>query len=264
MEVASKLISGKIALSSTLRCMFWEQQRMAFQYNDWCGGAELPAQGVGLRAAKRVLRPEPEETENALIARVCEGDYEAFYELVRPCERAIFFAATSVLHNDADAEEAAQEAVLKAFTHIRSFRAESKFSTWLIQITINEARMKLRRDHRHLYDSLDQSRVDEEGSNWPRDFADWREIPSETLEQKELRDTLNRALDSLAPKYREVIVCRDVQHLSIAETAQVLGISTSNVKTRLLRARLRMRDALAPGLDGSWRRGPGYKKVRPW
>ena len=213
---------------------------------------------------KQVLRPEPEESERTLISRVCEGDHEAFYELVRPCERALYFAAKSILRNDADAEEAAQDAVLKAFTHIRSFRAESKFSTWLIQITINEARMKLRRDHRHLYDSLDQPKVDEEGADWPRDFADWREIPSETLERKELRDALNRAVDSLEPKYREVVMCRDVQHLSIAETAQVLGISETNVKTRLLRARLRMRDALAPGLDGSWRSGPHYKKVRPW
>jgi RNA polymerase sigma-70 factor, ECF subfamily len=226
---------------------------------------EVPQEEATVRAAKSpVSRPQQEGAESALISRVCDGDYEAFHELVAPYERAIYFAAKSVLQNDADVEEAAQEAVLKAFTHIRSFRGESKFSTWLIQITINEARMKLRKDHRHLYDSLDEPRTDEAGDYWPLDFADWREIPSEALERKELRGALNRALDSLSPIYREVLICRDIQQLSIEETAQVLGISESNVRTRLMRARLQMRDALAPGVDGSWSRGRMYQKVRPW
>jgi RNA polymerase sigma-70 factor (ECF subfamily) len=202
--------------------------------------------------------------ERELIRRVCDGDQEAFYELVHPYERSIYFAAKSVLQNDADVEEAAQEAVLKAFTHIRDFRGESKFSTWLIQITINEARMTLRKQHRHLYESLDQSRSDDEGDFWPADCADWREIPSETLETKELRQALLKALDGLSLKYRQVLICRDIQQLSVAETAQALGISESNVRTRLLRARLQMRDALAPGFDGGWIRGRKYEKVRPW
>lgn len=210
--------------------------------------------------------PQPQlgKDERELIRRVCEGDRDAFYELVRPYERAIFFAAKSVLDNDADAEEAAQEAVLKAFTHIQDFRAESKFSTWLVQITINEARMKLRKDHRHLYDSMDAPRKDEEGDYWPSDYADWREIPSEALERKELREALRKALNSLPLKYRQVLVCRDIQHLNIEETAAVLGISAVNVRTRLLRARLQMRDALAPGIDGAWMKGRSYEKVRPW
>jgi RNA polymerase sigma-70 factor (ECF subfamily) len=211
-----------------------------------------------------VSRPQQEGEEYDLISRVCDGDYEAFHELVCPCERAVYFAARSVLQNEADAEEAAQEAVLKAFTHIRSFRRESRFSTWLIQITINEARMKLRKDHGHLYDSLDEPKTDEEGDYWPLDFADWREIPSQALDRKELREALERAMDSLSPKYREVLICRDIQQLSIEETAQVLGISASNVKTRLMRARLQMRDALAPGFDGSWSKGRKYEKVRLW
>lgn len=210
-----------------------------------------------------VSRPHQGGAERVLISRVCNGDCEAFHVLVCPYERAIYFAAKSILQNDADAEEAAQEAVLKAFTHIRSFRGESKFSTWLVQITINEARMKLRKDHRYLYDSLDAPKTDEEGDYWPLDFADWREIPSQALEQKELRETLNRAMNSLSPNYREVLMCRDIQQLSIEETAQVLGISKSNVKTRLMRARLQMRDALAPGFDGSWSKGPKAEKVPP-
>jgi RNA polymerase sigma-70 factor (ECF subfamily) len=205
-----------------------------------------------------------DSAERDLIRRVCDGEQEAFYALVQPYERSIFFAARSVLENDADAEEAAQEAVLKAFTHIRGFRFESKFSTWLIQITINEARMKLRKCHRELYESLDEPRSNEEGDYWPSDFADWREIPSEALETKELRKALLKALNALSPKYRQVLVCRDIQQLNIAETAKALGISEANVRTRLLRARLQMRDALAPGFDGTWRRGRGYEKVRPW
>jgi RNA polymerase sigma-70 factor (ECF subfamily) len=205
-----------------------------------------------------------EVTESELIRRVCDGDKEAFYQLMRPYERAIFVAARSVLENDTDAEEAAQEAVLKAFTHLVSFRGECKFSTWLIQITINESRMKLRKEHRHLYESIDEQRSNEEGDYWPKDYADWHEIPSEALERKELRQALRKAMNSLAPKYREVFVLRDVQHLSVSETAEALGLSQENVRTRLLRARLQMRDALAPGIDGGWSRGREYEKVRPW
>jgi RNA polymerase sigma-70 factor (ECF subfamily) len=202
--------------------------------------------------------------ESELIRRVCEGDKEAFYQLVRPYERAIYFAAKSVLDNDADAEEASHEAVLKAFKHIKKFRAESKFSTWLIQITINEARMKLRKEHRQLYDSLDEPTADERGDYWPKDYADWREIPSEALELKQLREALSNALSELEPKYRQVLVLRDIQHLSVAETASILGLTEENVRTRLHRARLRMRDALAPGIDGGWIRGRGWEKVRSW
>jgi RNA polymerase sigma-70 factor (ECF subfamily) len=208
--------------------------------------------------------PQIKAAEQELIRRVCEGDQEAFYELVRPHERSIYFAAESMLSNEADVKEAAQEAILKAFTHIRDFRAESKFSTWLIQITINEARTKLRKDRHHLSKSMDEPRSDDEGDYWPVDFADWREIPSEAAERTELRDALNKALNALPLRYREVLICRDVQNLSIAETAQLLGISEANVKVRLLRARLQMRDALAPGFDGAWIRGCGHEKVRPW
>jgi RNA polymerase sigma-70 factor (ECF subfamily) len=124
--------------------------------------------------------------------------------------------------------------------------------------------MKLRKDRRHLYESIEEGRLGDEGDYTPRDFADWREIPSEALEQKELRNALTKALDSLPEKYRTVLILRDVQHLSIAETAQVLGLSEANVKTRLCRARLQMRDALAPGFDGAWSQGRTYEKVRPF
>jgi RNA polymerase sigma-70 factor (ECF subfamily) len=191
-------------------------------------------------------------SEQGLIKRVQDGEAAAFYDLVRPYERAVFLSAFSIVRNEADAEEVAQEAVLKAFKAIPRFRQEAKFSTWLIQIAINEAKMRLRKDRRHLYESLEEGRQNDDGDYVPRDFADWREIPSEALEQKQLRDALAKALDSLPEKYRTVLILRDVQHLSIIETAQALGISEANVKTRLCRARLQMRDALAPGLDGAW------------
>lgn len=209
--------------------------------------------------------PHFEPTEAELIQRARQGDKEAFYNLVRPCERAVYTAAISILKNPEDAEEVAQEAVLKALSHLADFRGEAKFSTWLIQITINEALLKLRKDRRHLYESVDEPRTDEDGEFFPKDFADWHEVPSETLQRMELREALKRAIASLSLKYREVLILRDVQQLRIEEVSQILGITAGSVKTRLLRARLQMREALAPGIDGSWSMGkPEYQKVRPW
>ncbi len=221
--------------------------------------------GQPAKLAMPVPTPEPTPHLSELIRRIRAGESELFYSLVRPHEKAVYMAAYGVLNNQADAEEVAQEAVLKAFTHLEQFRGESKFSTWLIQITINEARIRLRKDRRHLYESVDQGTETEEGDYMPRDFADWRDIPSESLQRRELREAITRGLASLKPKYREVLVLRDVQHRSIKETAEILDITEATVKTRLLRARLQMRDALAPGIDGSWATGAEqYKKVRPW
>jgi RNA polymerase sigma-70 factor (ECF subfamily) len=154
--------------------------------------------------------------------------------------------------------------MLKALRHIRQFRAEARFSTWLIQIAVNEARMHRRKDHTDVMEPI-ADRRDEEGNYTPRDFADWREIPSESLERKEIREKLAEALGSLGEIYREVFVLRDMQHLSIEETAQALGISTASVKTRLLRARLMLRDLLAPGLGGPWNSRLSFEKgTKPW
>lgn len=205
------------------------------------------------------------EEEIALIERVCAGEKQLFYELICPYQRSVYTAAYSVLQNEADAEETAQEAFLKAFSHLSSFRKESKFSTWLIQIAVNEARMKRRKDRKSLYDSIDEQPEDEAGDYFPRDFADWREIPSEALQRNELRGALQKAIAALHPRYREVFVLRDIQQMNIAETAAALEITEASVKTRLLRARLQMREALAPGFDGAWKIGDGHwKKVRPW
>ena len=213
----------------------------------------------------KVKPADPMEVrEQDLIRRVQAGEKELFYQLVKPYERRIYAAAFAVLRNEAEAEDAAQEAMLKALTHIRQFRAEARFSTWLTQITVNEALMRRRRAHSEIMEPIGE-RQEEDGTYTPRDFADWREIPSEVLERKEIRQKLASAVAGLAAKYREVFMLRDVQHLSIEETAEALGITQASVKTRLLRARLMLRDLLAPGLGGSWfGRLPFEKGNKPW
>jgi len=205
-----------------------------------------------------------QDYEQRLIRRIRDGEHEAFYQLIRPYEGRVYAAAFAILRNETDAEDCAQEAVLKAFKHIRQFRAEARFSTWLIQIAVNEARMRRRKERADLVEPIDKEQ-NEEDSYRPRDFADWREIPYEVLERKEVREKLAEALASLGQIYREVFVLRDMEQLSIEETASALGISTASVKTRLLRARLMLRDLLAPGLGGAWSTRLSFAKgTKPW
>src|SRR5277367_3950097 len=125
-------------------------------------------------------RPAEQLNEETLIQRVRDGEHDLFYELIRPYERRVYSTAFAILRIEADAEDVAQEAMLKAFKHIRQFRAEAKFSTWLIQITVNEARMRRRKAHANIMEPIaGRQNEDEEGNYTPRDFADWREIPSE-------------------------------------------------------------------------------------
>jgi RNA polymerase sigma-70 factor (ECF subfamily) len=202
--------------------------------------------------------------EQQLIARIRDGETSLFAQLIKPYERRVYPTAFALLRNQDDAEEVAQEAILKAFTHLHQFRAEARFSTWLIQITVNEARMRRRKRHGELFEPIEQIN-DEEGTYTPRDFADWREVPSEALERSEVRELLTKALASLAQIYREVFILRDIEDLSIEETAQALGISIPSVKTRLLRARLMLRDLLAPALsNSSFSRTTFEKGNKPW
>jgi RNA polymerase sigma-70 factor (ECF subfamily) len=218
-------------------------------------------------AELNVVLSNPEQgttREQELIAQVQRGQTGLFYELVRPYERRVYAAALAILRNEADAEDAAQEAMLKALANMRQFRAEARFSTWLIQITVNEALMRRRRERTRMTEAIDDHR-DDEGEYTPRDFADWREIPSEALERKEVRQKLAEALASLDRKYREVFVLRDMEQLNIQETAEALGISVASVKTRLLRARLMLRDLLAGGWEQGWfSRLPFEKGTKPW
>lgn len=215
--------------------------------------------------AARSLDPSTKSKEEAaLIQRIRDDEPDLFYELIRPYERRVYSAAFAILRNAADAEDAAQEAMLKALRSIRRFRGEARFSTWLIQIVVNEARMRRRKEHAGWLEPI-ATHQDESGNYTPRDFADWREIPSEALERKEIREKLAEALNSLGAIYREVFILRDMQHMTIEETAQALGISTASVKTRLLRARLMLRDLLAPGLGGAWSSRLSFEKgSKPW
>ena len=184
-----------------------------------------------------------------LIARILGGERELFHQLIRPYEKGVYLAAYSILQDEGEAEDAGQEAVLKALKNLRSFRAESKFSTGLISIAINEARGRLRHARVLKVDSLDAPLKDAEGIPIPAVITDWREVPSQALERKELREMLRKAIAGLPEIYRETMILRDVEDFSIAETAAALGVSEGVVKTRLLRARLMMQKVLAPQLE---------------
>ncbi len=222
------------------------------------GTASIPAYKGTLSAA-----PLPCEAE--VIRRICSGESELFVDLIRPYQKMVYGMAVSIVKNDHDAEEVAQEALYKAFKNLSQFRGDAKFSTWIVQIAMNEARQCLRRQKRAAEQSIECGMENDAGEYVPIDFADWREIPSEALCRKELRRVLNEAISSLKPIYRDVLVLRDIQHFSVAETAKLLSISEASVKTRLLRARFQVRDALAPGFDGYWNTGSSeYKRVRPF
>jgi RNA polymerase sigma-70 factor (ECF subfamily) len=194
-----------------------------------------------------------------LIARVLAGERELFHDLIRPYEKTLYYAAFSLLRNPADAEDAVQEAILKAYKALSNFRSESKFSTWLATIVLNEARGRLRHDRVVNFESIDDTPEREEEVT-PAVIADWREVPSESLERKEVRELIQQAIGGLPEIYRVVFICRDVQDLSIAETAKVLGIAEGLVKVRLLRARLMMQKTLAPKLQTGSRGVFGFLK----
>ncbi len=155
--------------------------------------------------------------------------------------------ALSFLRNEADAEDVAQDAFLKAFRGLASFRGDAKFGTWLVSITLNEARSRIRRRDAIKMESLDEPQ-DDEGHSTPALLRDWKEIPSEALERKEVRSILQKAITSLPQIYREVFQLRDIEQLSVNEAAQALGITVSSVKVRLHRARMMLQKNLAPEL----------------
>jgi RNA polymerase sigma-70 factor (ECF subfamily) len=185
--------------------------------------------------------------EAEMIAAILVGDSDLYHQLIQPYELSVYRMALSLVKNETEAEDVAQEAFLKAFRNLANFRGESKFSTWLISITLNEARRRLRRQSTVRMESLDEP--PEEGSRVsPALLRDWREIPSEALERKEVRTLLQEAIGHLAPMYREVLVMRDIEDLSTEETAGTLAISISSVKVRLHRARIMLQKELAPKL----------------
>jgi RNA polymerase sigma-70 factor (ECF subfamily) len=198
--------------------------------------------------------------EAKMITAILAGDTRLFHDLIRPYERSVYIMALSMLKNEADAEDTAQEAFLKAFRNLAAFRSESKFSTWLVSITLNEARSRLRRTHAIKIDSLDAT--EEEPSHVsPAVLTDWREIPSEALERQEVRLILQEAIVNLPQIYREVFLLRDMEELSVNESAAALGISVASVKVRLHRARIMLQKKLAPALKSTT---PTKRRWFPW
>jgi RNA polymerase sigma-70 factor (ECF subfamily) len=186
-------------------------------------------------------------SEATMIAAILAGETQVYHELIRPYERSVYMMALSYMKNEADAEDVAQEAFVRAFRHLASFRAEAKFSTWLISITLNEARSRLRRQSVVRMESLDESLDGEKGIS-PALLRDWREIPSEAVERVEIRQLIQQAVENLPDIYREVFLLRDVEELNINETAEALNISIPNVKVRLHRARMMLQKQLVPQL----------------
>ncbi len=181
--------------------------------------------------------------ESAFVTRAKLGDSAAFAELVSHYERKIFRLAKHITQNDEDAEDVLQESFLKAYEHLGDFQGNSKFYTWIVRIAVNEALMKLRKRKTDRTVSLDES-IDLGEEPVVREIAVWEDNPEQRYSQTELREILDQAIDSLRPAFRTVFVLRDVEDLSTEETAEVLNLSIPAVKSRLLRARLQLREKL--------------------
>ncbi|HKW25478.1 MAG TPA: sigma-70 family RNA polymerase sigma factor [Terriglobales bacterium] len=186
---------------------------------------------------------EPASEELRLVQAAKKGDVGAFGELVKRYDRNVFRIALHITQNREDAEDVVQDAFLKAYENLEQFQGQSKFYTWLVRIAVNEALMKLRRRRPERMVSLDQE-VQTEEDSMPREVADWSPNPEQLYNQAELRDILGKTIQGLPPSFRTVFVLRDVEGLSTEETAQALELSVPAVKSRLLRARLQLRERL--------------------
>jgi RNA polymerase sigma-70 factor (ECF subfamily) len=181
--------------------------------------------------------------ELSLVQKSRAGDDRAFSDLVRRYERKIFRLAKHITQSDEDAEDVLQETFLKAYEHLDEFQGNSKFYTWIVRIAVNESLMKLRKRKTDRTVSLDES-IDTGEETVVREIAVWEDNPEQRYSQDELRGILEKAIDSLRPAFRTVFVLRDVEELSTEETAAALNLSVPAVKSRLLRARLQLREKL--------------------
>ncbi|MFY9690330.1 MAG: sigma-70 family RNA polymerase sigma factor [Candidatus Acidiferrales bacterium] len=195
------------------------------------------------------VRPRPplpstvvKDDESALVAAAKAGDISAFETLVGRYERKIFRLAQNITQNREDAEDAMQESFLKAYEHLGEFQGNSRFYTWLVRIAVNQALMKLRRRRPNVV-SLDQE-IDTGEDMMPREVEDWGPSPEERYGQTELSGILGKVIGELDPPFRIVFQLRDIEELSTEETAEALGLSVPAVKSRLLRARLKLREKL--------------------
>jgi RNA polymerase sigma-70 factor, ECF subfamily len=181
--------------------------------------------------------------ESLLVAKAQAGDPGAFGELVNRYQNKIYRIAKNITQNDEDAEDVLQEAFLKAYEHLGGFQGNSRFYTWIVRIAVNEALMKLRRRKSDRTVSLDEP-VDTGEEIVNREIAVWEDNPEQRYSREEMQTILDEAVDSLKPDFRAVFVLRDIEELSTEETAEALGVSIPAVKSRLLRARLALRERL--------------------
>ena len=194
--------------------------------------------------------PAGAESEADCIRRILAGERQLFHDLIRPCERAIYFLLLSLLRSPAEAEDAAQETAIKVYLNLHLFRGESQFRTWVLSIARNEGLGRLRKLGARREDSLDEGIDGDSGDYTPAILTSWREVPSEALERKELGALLRKAVESLPAIYRNVVLLRDIEGMDGRETAAALGISEGAVKVRLHRARALLQRQLAPQLNG--------------
>src|ERR1043166_5292009 len=186
---------------------------------------------------------EPVSDELKLVRAAKDGDVSAFEQLVKRYDRNVFRIANHITHSREDAEDVVQEAFLKAYSNLSKFQEQSKFYTWLVRIAVNEALMKLRKRRPERTVSLDED-IKTEDDSLPREVADWTPNPEQQYSQAELREILSKTIQGLPSGFRTVFVLRDVEGLSTEETAEALDLSVPAVKSRLLRARLQLRERL--------------------
>jgi RNA polymerase sigma-70 factor (ECF subfamily) len=206
----------------------------------------IPEQTNSSRDAAQPFTSTPATQEADLVLASKAGNVAAFEELVTRYDRKLLRVAQHIIHNLEDAQDVVQEAFLKAFQKLGDFRGDSKFSTWIFRIVVNQSLMELRKQ-KTKQRATTESLVDaEEESQLPIDFSDWRPNPEELYGTSELRELLASALRDIGPNLRVVFVLHDIEGHSLQETAEALGLSVAAVKTRSLRARLKLRERLSP------------------
>ena len=182
-----------------------------------------------MESRRMTTKPNPEK-EAECIHRILAGEKHLFHELIRPCERGIYFLLVSLLRNEAEAEDAAQETVLKIYRNLHLFRGEAQFRTWALSIARNEGLSRLRKAENRREDSLDALSEGQAGDFTPSILTSWREVPSEALERKELGALLRQAIEGLPEIYRNVVLLRDIEEMDVRETAAALGITRERSK----------------------------------
>jgi RNA polymerase sigma-70 factor (ECF subfamily) len=204
--------------------------------------------------------PNP-QFEADCIRRILAGERHLFHDLIRPCERPIYFLLLSILRNETEAEDAAQETAIKVYLNLKNFRGDAQFRTWVLSIARNEGLGRLRKAGTRREDSLDAETDDQTGDYTPAILTSWREVPLEALERQELGAILRKAIEGLPEIYRNVVLLRDIEEMDVRETAAALEISEGAVKVRLHRARALLQRELTPRLKGF---APRQKGLLGW